>query len=64
MIRRRSPRSLLLLAAYQREAPTGGGLCKKQLYMFWQDLNILRKKAKFKFKIVEIDQPSVFLLHN
>jgi hypothetical protein len=32
----------------------GSWLCKKQAGLFWQQLNIFRKKGKFKFKIAGI----------
>jgi hypothetical protein len=53
----------LLSAADRCFAPVGGCLYQKQLDLFWQKLKIIRKKGKFTFKIVVIDQVSVFLLH-
>jgi hypothetical protein len=45
---------LLLSAAYPRFAPTSRCGCKKQLDLFCQKLNIIRKKEKLNFKIVGI----------
>jgi hypothetical protein len=38
-------------------------LCKKQLDLFWRRLNILRKKRKLNFTIVEVGSASFFILH-
>jgi hypothetical protein len=41
-----------LSAGYRREVPISGCLCKKQLDLFRQKLNILKKKGKLNFKMV------------
>jgi hypothetical protein len=51
-----------LSPAYRRFAPIGSCLCKKQLDLFWQKSNILRKREDFNFKIIGIGETPVVIL--